>query len=171
MSGVASEPGFDFSWMLVSNCPLPTIWFLCPQVVEQGICASVAVPMESELVTQAVEPCLPTEQQEEKTDQKKESPRHSSRRRSSPSSRHRNYRKRSVSESPQRSAERRSPDNSPSSRKRSRNSDLRGKDPCINKIISLQSIYHMHDLHLQMRVCYCRLMFSELYKRFEHLVL
>lgn len=96
------------------------------QVAEQDSHSFVVASMEKELVSQADESCPPADQQGEKTELKKEPSHHSSRRRSSPSTRHRNYRKRSVSESPEKAPERRSPENSPSSRKRSRNSDYRG---------------------------------------------
>lgn len=84
------------------------------------------VSMENELTRQVDEPHLAADQQEEKMEEKKESSHHSSKRQSSPSTRHRNYRKRSVSESPEKSPESKSPENSPSSRKRSRHSDHRG---------------------------------------------
>ena len=100
------------------------------QIAEPDKQTSVSSGMESELVNQGDDRTTQNNQHEEKTEDRKE-PSHSlSRRRSSPSSRQRNYRKRSVSESPEKSPPRRSPENSPSSRKRSRNSDFRG-----NKII------------------------------------
>ena len=105
---------------------LLTLLIYSLQITEPDKQTSVSSGMESELVNQGDDRTTQNNQHEEKTEDRKEPSHTLSRRRSSPSSRQRNYRKRSVSESPEKSPPRRSPENSPSSRKRSRNSDFRG---------------------------------------------